>query len=116
MENEAKEEKDKGEELMEVAMGLIINGGNAKACAMEAIRAAKAGDFDDAEAKMREANESQIQAHNLQTNLLHEEAQGKSNKVTLLMVHAQDHLMNSITFCDLAKEFIDLYKALPPKG
>jgi len=28
------------------------------------------------------------------------------------MVHAQDHLMNAITFKDLATELIDVYKQL----
>jgi PTS system cellobiose-specific IIA component len=32
--------------------------------------------------------------------------------VTLLMVHAQDHLMTAITVKDLAAEFVELYEAL----
>jgi PTS system cellobiose-specific IIA component len=32
--------------------------------------------------------------------------------VTLLAVHSQDHLMTSITFNDMAKEVVDLYKRL----
>ncbi|NVJ37263.1 PTS lactose/cellobiose transporter subunit IIA, partial [Enterococcus gallinarum] len=32
-----------------------------------------------------------------------------------LMVHSQDHLMTSITFTDLAKEIIDLYKVMESK-
>jgi len=30
----------------------------------------------------------------------------------LLMVHAQDHLMNAITVRDLAIEFVDMYKKM----
>ena len=42
-------------------------------------------------------------------------AQGDHAKVTLLMVHSQDHLMNAITFRDLAGEIVALYKRLAEK-
>ncbi|MFZ2671853.1 MAG: PTS lactose/cellobiose transporter subunit IIA, partial [Enterococcus aquimarinus] len=35
--------------------------------------------------------------------------------VTLLTVHAQDHLMTSIAFTDLASEFVDVYRRLEEK-
>jgi PTS system cellobiose-specific IIA component len=44
--------------------------------------------------------------------MLTAEAQGDHAKVTLLMVHSQDHLMNAITFRDLAGEIVALYKRL----
>ncbi|MEO2788903.1 PTS lactose/cellobiose transporter subunit IIA, partial [Lacticaseibacillus paracasei] len=46
---------------------------------------------------------------------LTEEAQGKKHPVSLLMVHGQDHVMNAITFRDLAGEIVDLYKKLATK-
>ncbi|ENA0413451.1 PTS lactose/cellobiose transporter subunit IIA, partial [Listeria monocytogenes] len=39
------------------------------------------------------------------------EARGEKAEVSLLLVHAQDHLMNAITFKDLAKEIVDLYRS-----
>jgi cellobiose PTS system EIIA component len=47
--------------------------------------------------------------------MLTAEAQGDHANVTLLMVHSQDHLMNAITFRDLAGEMVDLYKQLSEK-
>ncbi|WP_420196365.1 PTS lactose/cellobiose transporter subunit IIA [Lapidilactobacillus dextrinicus] len=93
-------------------MGLIVNGGNAKSSSMEAIQAAKKGDFDEADAKLKEADAALGEAHNSQTGMLTKEASGDHVKVTLLMVHGQDHLMNAITFRDLAGEVVDLYKKL----
>lgn len=95
---------------LEAIMGLIIYGGNAKSDAMEAIQAAKAGDFELADQKIADAESSLVQAHHSQTGMLTQEAQGESMTVTLLTVHSQDHLMTSITFTDLAKEIIDLYR------
>ncbi|WP_179394057.1 PTS lactose/cellobiose transporter subunit IIA [Lacticaseibacillus absianus] len=100
------------EQNMETIMGLIINGGNAKSSAFEAIAAAKEGDFDKADDKLKEADGFLVEAHNAQTKMLTAEANGDHAKVTLLMVHSQDHLMTSITFRDLAGEIVDLYKRL----
>jgi len=97
---------------LETIMGLIINGGNAKSSSMEAIMAAKEGDFDKAAAKLKEADGFLADAHNAQTGMLTKEAQGDHVKVTLLMVHSQDHMMNAITFRDLAGEMVDLYKKI----
>lgn len=44
--------------------------------------------------------------------MLTKEAQGQHAKVTLLTVHSQDHMMNAITFRDLAGEMVDLYELL----
>lgn len=97
---------------LEAIMGLIVYGGNAKSDAMEAIAAAKASDFDLADQKIKAAEESLVQAHHAQTNMLTEEAKGNHMQVTLLTVHSQDHLMTAIAFTDLAKEIIDLYRKM----
>ncbi|HIX01504.1 MAG TPA: PTS lactose/cellobiose transporter subunit IIA [Candidatus Ligilactobacillus excrementigallinarum] len=97
---------------LEATMGLIINGGNAKGFAFEAIRAAKKGDFEEAHKKLEEADKALNEAHNSQTDMLTKEAQGDPQPVTLLTVHSQDHLMNAITFRDLAGEMVDLYERL----
>ncbi|WP_374211486.1 PTS lactose/cellobiose transporter subunit IIA [Lactobacillus sp. ESL0791] len=98
------------------AMGLIANGGNAKSLAFEAIRLAKKGDIEGARAKLKESDASLLEAHNSQTGMLTEEAQGHHMNVTLLVVHSQDHLMNAITFRDLAGEMVDLYEKLYQSG
>ncbi|MCF1783646.1 PTS lactose/cellobiose transporter subunit IIA [Lactobacillus mulieris] len=91
-------------------MNLIANGGSARSLAMKAIYAAKKGSFDEADKDIQKANDYLLQAHHVQTKFLTEEAQGKNHQVSLLMVHAQDHLMNAITVRDLAKEIIDIYR------
>ena len=94
---------------LEVIMNLIMYGGDAKSNAIEAIQAAKNGEFELANTKILDAESSLSKSHNSQTELLSEEAQRNETIVSLLMVHGQDHLMNAITFTDLAKEFINMY-------
>lgn len=100
------------EKNLESIMGLIVNAGNAKSDAVEAIQAAKKNDFTLAEQKITDAESALVEAHHSQTGLLTQEAQGDHMQITLLTVHSQDHLMTSIAFTDLAKELIDVYKKL----
>lgn len=101
---------------LESIMGLIMHGGDAKSKAVEAIRAAKKGEFTQAQQLLEQAQQSLSVAHKSQTSLLTAEASGNSNQVSLLMVHGQDHLMNAITFLDMAKETIELYRRLEELG
>ncbi|KEK25406.1 PTS lactose/cellobiose transporter subunit IIA [Bacillus gaemokensis] len=94
------------------AFHLILHGGNARSCAMEAIDYAKRGEFTEAEAKLQEALQELQEAHRLQTNLIQREAGGEKTEITILMVHAQDHLMNAITVKELASEFVELYRKM----
>lgn len=100
------------QEQLEAVMGLIVNAGNAKSDAMEAIQAAKNGGFEEADEKLKAAEAALVEAHHAQTKLLTAEAKGETLPITLLTIHSQDHLMTSITFNDLAKEVIDVYRRL----
>ena len=100
------------QEQLEAIMNLIIHSGNAKSDAMEAIQAAKTGVMGQAEIKIQAAEQSIVEAHHSQTDMLTKEAQGEKTEITLLTVHSQDHLMTSIAFCDLAKEVIGIYGCL----
>ncbi|KFN04588.1 PTS lactose/cellobiose transporter subunit IIA [Bacillus clarus] len=100
------------ETIETMAFHLILHGGNARSCAMEAIDYAKRGEFTEAETKLQEALDELKEAHRLQTDLIQKEAGGEKTEVTLLMIHAQDHLMNAITVKELASEFVELYKKM----
>ncbi|WP_103981919.1 PTS lactose/cellobiose transporter subunit IIA [Helcococcus massiliensis] len=96
--------------MEEIIMEIIVHSGNARSLSMEAIQAAKAGDFDKSEELLKEANDSFLSSHQVQTGLIQDEINGKPSAMSLLMVHAQDHLMNAQTVRDLAVEIIELYK------
>ncbi|KAB7665826.1 PTS lactose/cellobiose transporter subunit IIA [Bacillus sp. B1-b2] len=96
--------------LEEISFQIILNGGNARGLAMEAINDARIGEFDLAEQKLEDANEAMRVAHRYQTDLIQGEARGEKFEIRLLLIHAQDHLMNAMTVIDLAKEIIALHK------
>lgn len=89
---------------------IITHSGDAKSILFEAIEHAKSGNQVDAEAKVSEAKEKILLAHKEQTSLIQGEAGGQKSEISLLMIHAQDHLMNTILFKDLATEIIDLHR------
>lgn len=100
------------EKNLQVIMELVMYGGDGKSNAMEAIQAAKKGDFQLADTKMKMAEESLLKAHHAQTDMLSQEAAGNPAELSLLMIHGQDHLMTGIAFKDLAQEIVDLYRAM----
>ena len=98
-------------ELEEQVMGIIINAGQSRSLCYEALSCAKAGDFTAADEKMKEAAHFAREAHRVQTQLI--EAEEGKTKMTLVMVHAQDHLMTSILAKELIGELIAIYRSRP---
>ncbi|WP_269435805.1 PTS lactose/cellobiose transporter subunit IIA [Gracilibacillus suaedae] len=99
-------------DYQETIMGIIVNGGNARSNAIRSIKEAKKGNFEEAEKLLEQTNEDLAQAHRVQTDLIQGEARGEKTEITLLMIHAQDHLMNAMTVRDLAREIIDLHQKI----
>lgn len=93
-----------------VAFEIIASAGDARSKLFTALQEAESGNFSKSEKLVKEAEESLLKAHRSQTNLLHEEAQGKESSISLLMVHAQDHLMNAMLLKDMMKHMLELYK------
>ncbi len=79
---------------------------------MEAIHAAKQGDFEGAKDKLQESMDALNEAHHIQTSLIQGEIRGEKTELSLLMVHAQDHLMNAMTVRDMAAEMVELYQKI----
>lgn len=99
-------------DLEEVVMGLIINSGQARSLAYAALRQAKQGDFVAARATMDQSRLALNEAHLVQTKLIEgDQGEGKM-KVSLVLVHAQDHLMTSMLARELVTELIDLHEKI----
>lgn len=93
-------------------ISLIVNAGSARSSSIEAIQYAKNGELDKADESLQNAKDTVNEAHHAQTELIQAEIRGEKAPLSLLMVHAQDHLMTSLLCIDLAQEFIDVYKKL----
>jgi PTS system cellobiose-specific IIA component len=99
-------------DLEETVMGLIINAGMSRSLCFEALRQARAGQFAEADDLLRQAAEAANAAHAVQTRLIEaDEGEGKI-PVTLILVHAQDHLMTAMLARELVTELIELHRML----
>ena len=98
------------EELMEISFGLIANAGEAKGLAYDALSKAKQGNFEEARELINKSREEMHKAHAFQTQLITKEASGDKMEVGVLLIHAQDHLMTTMTLLEVAKEMLVLHR------
>lgn len=98
------------EKVQSVSFQLIGAAGDAYSSFLMAVEKARENDFEAAEEMMKEGRQHLKEAHNVQTELLTAEAGGEELAYSIIMVHAQDHLMNAIMFEKIAGELIFLYK------
>ncbi|EIW19351.1 MULTISPECIES: PTS lactose/cellobiose transporter subunit IIA [Pelosinus] len=91
-----------------IAFTLILHAGNARSYCFEALSFARIGRHKEAFECLKESTKELQKAHTLQTNLLQTEAKGEKQEMNLLVVHAQDHLMNALLARDLIKEMIGM--------
>ncbi|GAA0735982.1 PTS lactose/cellobiose transporter subunit IIA [Clostridium oceanicum] len=89
---------------------LILHSGDARSKSMNGIKLARQANFDEALELINEAGKDLNKAHQIQSELINNEINGNKTEISLLMVHAQDHLMTSMVVRDLAKEMILMKK------
>lgn len=97
------------EKIQEIAFEIILLSGNARTFVHEAFQAMREKSFEEAETNLAKANTSVTEAHKVQTGLLIEYANGKKIDMEIIMVHAQDHLMTTMTLHEIALEMLAMY-------
>jgi PTS system cellobiose-specific IIA component len=100
--------------IEETIMYIIIYSGEAKGYLYEALSKSKEGKYDEIDVLIEKADESLSKAHNIQTSMLQQEANGEGINVSILFVHSQDHLMTTISEKNLILEIIELRKLINP--
>ena len=94
----------------EMLVSLIVSAGESKSCAMEAICAARHGQWDKIPDLLKQSDDAARECHNVQTRMIGEDEGCGKIPVSLIMVHAQDHIMNSMLCREMAEEMIGLYR------
>ncbi len=93
-------------------MGLISSSGESRSKAFEALQKVRSHDYDAAHKLLKESQDLDVEAHNIQTKMIQKELNegGDANPITLLMVHAQDHYMTAQLSRDLIEELITIFQ------
>lgn len=94
------------EELETIICSIIGNAGEAKSLSYEALNASIKGDFEKSDNLIKEAEKAILKVHNIQTTLIQKEASGEKLELSMLFIHAQDHIMTAITENELIKKMI----------
>ena len=103
------------EEASMIGFEIVAYSGDARSKLLLAVENAKTGNFDKCDQLIEEANACLVDAHKSQTELLQQEARGNHVEVGFITVHAQDHLMTTMTLREVALEMLELYKKLEEK-
>ncbi|MBP2170276.1 PTS system cellobiose-specific IIA component [Erwinia toletana] len=93
-------------------MELIIHAGEARSLSMEALRAARKYEWATADELLSGATAAAKEAHKIQTALIGADEGCGKIPVNLILVHAQDHLMNAMLCRELAEEIIGLHREI----
>lgn len=93
-------------------MELLINAGEARSSAMMAIQCARKRDWTGVDAALAASDTAAKAAHKIQTALIGADEGSGKLPVTLILVHAQDHLMNAMLCRELAEELVMLRKEI----
>ena len=89
---------------------IISAAGAAKSNYMEAISAAKSGDFAQADSLLKEGDAFYREGHDVHFEMAQKEASGEGVNVTLILVHAEDQMMSAELTRTMAEELIALYQ------
>ena len=104
------------DELMRVSFQIIAAVGGARSSYVEAVKAAKNGDFDAADELIKKRDEGTIEGHDGHNGLNQHDASGDPVNMTLIITHAEDQLMAAESFKIVALELIDIYRRLAEKN
>ena len=81
------------DELSMVGFEIVAYSGDARSTLLELLKEMRAGNFDNVEEKLKDADANINLAHQSQTT-----------------IHGQDHLMTTILWRDVIEDFITLYR------
>lgn len=97
-------------DLEGIVFGIISHAGTARSMCFEALALARQGEFVKAEELLKRAKDELVETHEIQNSMIQKEAIGEKQELSLLLVHAEDHLMTAMLAKDLISEMIEMYK------
>lgn len=98
------------EELSMVGFEIVAYSGDARSTLLSLLKEVREGNFDNVEAKLKEADDNINLAHQSQTEILQKEARGDDMEMGFIFIHGQDHLMTTILLRDIIEDLVNLYK------
>ncbi len=98
------------EELSNISFEIVAYSGDARSTLLNAVKAAKAQNWNEYDELVAQAKETIEDAHKAHFALLTAEAQGEDINLDIIAVHAQDHLMTTLLLLDIIDTLADVYR------
>lgn len=89
---------------------LILHSGNARSKIIQSLRAYREGNVEEADSLLVQAEDDLKVAHEIHFKMIQQEASGEKVEFALLLMHAEDHLMSTLSMKELVKELLELFK------
>lgn len=99
------------EELEQQIFEIITHSGSARAMLYEALTEVQKGDVVKADELMDSSSKEMTLAHNVQTKLITADMNG-GTKISLLLIHAQDQLMTTMSEQTIIEQMIKMQKEI----
>ena len=93
----------------QICFQLILHSGNARSKVIQSIREYRDGSVQKAEELLQQAEDDLQQSHDIHFQMIQKKRAGK-NEFSLLLLHAEDHLMSTLTMKELVSELLELFK------
>lgn len=99
-------------EIELVCFRMISALGAARSAFMEAIVAAKKGNFEEAQSLIEEGQQQRLKGHQIHFELLQKDSSGNKVPFSLLLLHSEDQLMSAEILQVTSEEILALYQRL----
>lgn len=103
--------EEKKIDLEEMALEIITNVGTARSMYVEAVEAAKAGNFEEAHNLVVEGEKIFVNGHHAHADLVNAKIGVEELQYMFLVMHAEDQLMSAETLKIVCDELIDMLEA-----
>ena len=108
--------EEKKIDLEEMALEIITNVGTARSMYVEAVEAAKTGNFEEAHNLVAEGEKIFVNGHHAHADLVNAKIGVEELQYMFLVMHAEDQLMSAETLKIVCDELIDMLEAKAKQG
>lgn len=103
--------EEKKIDLEKMALEIITNVGTARSMYVEAVEAAKTGNFEEAHNLVAEGEKIFVNGHHAHADLVNAKIGVEELQYMFLVMHAEDQLMSAETLKIVCDELIDMLEA-----
>ncbi|MFK4302008.1 MULTISPECIES: PTS lactose/cellobiose transporter subunit IIA [unclassified Paenibacillus] len=95
----------------QISFQLILHSGSARSKVIQALSEYRNENTEGADDLIKQAKQDLRAAHDIHFQMVKNEAGGNPTPLSLLLMHAEDHLMSTVTMKDLVQELLELFKS-----